>query len=121
MVQILEPLPKHSLPKRDLSLSKPLDIEKGFTELRHATPLLKHATYHIEDISSTELSLVDSLQTVKHVLKDLAKMSGWSSKVLQGQFGWIERWSKLKPQDKLNKFGGFACHELNLFLKFRDP
>ena len=27
----------------------------------------------------------------------------------------------MKPQEKLKKFGNSACHELNLFIKFRDP
>ena len=83
--------------------------------------MLKHATYHIEDISSTELSLVDSLQTVKQVLKDLCKLNYYNSKKLTSEFGWIDRWRRMKPQDKLNKFGTHASHELNLFLKFRDP
>lgn len=97
-----------------------MNVDKGFTEVRHSQRLNKHSTYTIEDIASTELSLLDSLQTATHALKDIAKINGNSTSTLEEQFGWINKWSSLKPQEKLNKFAQNACHELNLYLKLKD-
>ncbi len=76
VAQAVAPLPRHALPHRDLTLEKPLDVKKAFTEVRHSTGLLKHGVYHIEDIASTELSLLDSMQSVVHAIKDIAKING---------------------------------------------
>ena len=33
----------------------------------------------------------------------------------------MKGWDRLKKSDKLSKFAGSGCHELNLFLKLKDP
>ena len=61
--------------KRDLSLTKPLDTEKGFTESRTNVNIEKHGDHFIDDITSTEIQLIDDLKKVKGVLDELMKSS----------------------------------------------
>lgn len=60
--------------KRDLSLKKPLDVDKGFTESRTTALIEKGGLTHVEDITSTELQLIDDLGKVKGVLEELMKL-----------------------------------------------
>ncbi len=61
------------MPKRDLSLNSPLDVNKGFTESRTTLTIDAGEKYFIEDITSTEIQIVDDLNKVKEVLEELAK------------------------------------------------
>ena len=37
------------------------------------------------------------------------------------KFSFLKEWDELEPEARLELYGRFACHELNLFLRFRDP
>lgn len=64
--------------KRDLSLSVPLDSTKGFTESRTTVEVLKNESHIIDDITSTEVQLIDDLKKVKGVLEELTRSNGYS-------------------------------------------
>ena len=95
--QTVAPLPRNPLPKRDLRLAASLDEKKAFNEVRHAKCLMKHETYAVGDIMSTELSLVDSLGTVVRALEAVGRHRGYCHRTMQNNFGWLVRWNSLKP------------------------
>jgi len=49
------------MPQRDLSLLKAYNLEKSFSETRRTTNCLKTDKFIIEDITSTDMQIVDSL------------------------------------------------------------
>ena len=50
--------------KRDLSLSTPLSSDKSYTEQRLCVPNKKFDSHIIEDISSTDIQIIDSIEKV---------------------------------------------------------
>ena len=76
-VQQIESLPRKHLPQRDLALKKTFEAGKAYTEVRTAKALLKHDSQIIDDITSTELSMLDSVESVLHALKELCRVGGF--------------------------------------------
>ncbi|CDW90653.1 UNKNOWN [Stylonychia lemnae] len=111
----------NQIQKRDLSLNQPLDTSKGYTESRATLSIMKDETHFIEDITSTEIQLIDSIQKVKGVYEVLMKQFG-----TQNQDPYKELlpifigWPKYSLEDKNKQFNKLFCHELNLFIYFRD-
>jgi len=52
---------------RDLSLINPLDPSKFYNEVRNSIILKKDAELVIEDITSVEMMIIDSLEKLKKV------------------------------------------------------
>ena len=67
--------------KRDLRLNKKLDDSKGLTEIRHNTTLIpdKKTGYDnedfIEDITSSEVTVVDDMVKVNEILDEVMKLN----------------------------------------------
>ena len=61
------PETKDELHKRDLSLTTPLDPAKFYNEIRNSIILKKEEKLKIEDITSVEMMIIDSLEKVKKV------------------------------------------------------
>lgn len=57
--------------KRDLSLKKSLNQEKGITQSRQHKCLEKGQSDFIEDITSSEVMLVDDLTKVNQILGEI--------------------------------------------------
>jgi hypothetical protein len=70
--------------------------------------------YEIKDITSTEYILVDSIDKVKKVSEDLC--SGTLGKDLD----FLLDWERFSESEKHRKYNEFQCHEMNLFLYFKD-
>jgi hypothetical protein len=62
-----------AIQKRDLSLTKSLDSNKGFTESRTTIKLNKGEIHFVDDITSTEMQTIDDLKKVKGVLEELMR------------------------------------------------
>jgi hypothetical protein len=103
--------------KRDLSLSTPLNAEKYYNEMRNTEILKKSDTHVIEDITSTDYIMVDSLEKVNQVQTEIAKAAGNN---LPTTFEFLKTWDKLDEEKKNQKYSQFMCHEVNLFLYFKD-
>lgn len=56
---------------RDLSLKKSLNESKGMTESRQNKNLLTGASDFIEDITSSQVMLVDDLTKVEQIMSEL--------------------------------------------------
>ena len=93
----------NSIQKRDLSLTQPLDSEKGFTESRTNVNIEKHGDHFIDDITSTEIQLIDDLKKVKGVLEELMKTNygtnnpGTAFKDLSGL---VMKWPRIEKEEK---------------------
>ena len=67
--------------KRDLRLNKKLDETKGLTEIRHNTTLIPeevkgyHTEDYIEDIASSEVTVVDDMVKVNEILDEIMKLN----------------------------------------------
>ncbi len=59
--------------KRDLRLLKVLNQDQGMTESRSTIKILKDEEKFIEDISSTEVQLVDDLSKIYEILSEIRK------------------------------------------------
>ena len=114
--------------KRDLSLNECLSASdnstKGFTESRTTLELTKDEKHVIEDITSTEIQLIDDLKKVKGVLEELMRTNH--------QLGTAEAFREMSPvflkwasteseEEKTKLFYKHFSHEFNIFLKFKDP
>ena len=113
-------LPVNQILTRDLSLGKVLDVSKGFTESRTTHVLLKGEEYSIEDINSTELQIVDDLEKVKAVFSALQKFQGGAANNIMKDLDFVLKWHTLQDDEKHKLYSKNACHELNIFLYFRD-
>eukprot|EP00347_Sterkiella_histriomuscorum_P022623 403337784 len=115
-----------NIQKRDLSLVKPLDVEKGFTESRLTQCILSGESHFIEDITSTEMQLIDDMKKVRGVLDELMRMKGTSNQANSVYQELIDsvimKWTlPATTQDEKNKlFSKHQCHELNIFIYMKD-
>lgn len=67
----LEESSDNTCPSRDLTLKKALDENKGLTESRISLSLRKGDSDFIEDITSSEIKLIDDLQKVNEILSEI--------------------------------------------------
>ena len=83
--------------------------------------MFKHESHFIEDITSTEIQLIDDLKKVKGVLEELMKLRGTNhSGVFKELSGAILKWSRLDIDKKNKEYYKNLCHEFNIFLYFKD-
>lgn len=117
--------------KRDLRLNKVLDDAKGITETRKTVKLVPesmlasqqypHSDF-IEDITSSEVQLVDSIGKVVEILEEIQKMNGLSHQNPEwDKFSFVKQWATLTPNEKDRYYSEYMCHEFNLYLRRRDP
>ncbi|KAI9204038.1 uncharacterized protein BJ171DRAFT_582414 [Polychytrium aggregatum] len=66
---------------------------------------------------SSSFALVDSWAD----LYRLAESLGRRHTKLFSQFSFLKTWHRLSQGDKIGKYTEFACHELNVFIKLKDP
>jgi len=105
--------------KRDLTLKKALDENKGLTESRLTNTLPKGSKDFIEDFTSSEIQLIDDLKKVSEVLREIAKISGQTSSAWD-KLNFIQRWPKLSEDDKKTFLSEYFSHELLFFIKAKD-
>jgi hypothetical protein len=67
----LETSARKNIPQRDLSLLRAYNVDKSFSETRRTTNCFKSDKFVVEDITSTDMQIVDSLQKVWLVQKEL--------------------------------------------------
>jgi len=61
------PVTNVEIEKRDLSLNNPLSSEKYYNEVRNSIILWEKEKFKIDDITSIELMIIDSLDKVKRI------------------------------------------------------
>jgi len=108
--------------KRDLSLKKSLNENKGLTESRSHKCLFNGQSDFIEDITSSEIMLVDDLVKVHQIQAEIRKIVGLDSGSSEWQkLSFVLQWNSLNKQTKDFYFGEYFSYELSFFIKRRDP
>lgn len=108
---------KSGIAKRDLSLTNPLNPHKNYNETRNTIVIKGAQSHQIEDITSSDYFLVDSLERVQQIQVEIQKLIGYSS---YNEFEFVTKWPTYSEEDKNKKYSKFMSHELNLFLYFKD-
>jgi hypothetical protein len=109
--------------KRDLSLQQSLPITSthGYTESRTTTSHVRDEQVVVEDITSTEIQVIDDLKKVRSVLEELMRTNGHSQGVFKELGEVIEKWAKDSDLEEKSKvYYKNLCHELNFFLQQKD-
>ena len=96
----------------DQRLARNLDPAKPFTQKKEITVLDTGKSLTLADILTSELETYDTLSGVYSLLNTLNPHLA--------DFAFVLNWAKLKDDEKLAKYGEYACHELNLFLQRKD-
>lgn len=119
--QIDIPDTKEEIEKRDLSLNNPLSQDKFYNEVRNSIKLFKDAKFNVEDITSVEMMIIDSLEKVKKVQDEVANLQGQGAFIQSSNdLNFLLKWNTLDEEEKNKKYSKFCCHEVNLFIYFKD-
>lgn len=108
------PLPATPLHARDLRLRLALAHDGHFSEERRVDGVDTGATLVVEDLRSGKLELVDTTARVHQVLLALGAPDGLR------EFNFLTQWHSLDEATRRARYSKYACHELHLFLYFRD-
>lgn len=57
-------------------MNNPLSQDKFYNEVRNSIKLFKDAKFNVEDITSVEMMIIDSLEKVKKVQDEVANIQG---------------------------------------------
>jgi hypothetical protein len=76
------------MPQRDLSLLRAYNQDKSFAETRRTTNCLKTDKFVIEDITSTDMQIVDSLEKVWLVQKELRRFGSEEQEFVENMLKW---------------------------------
>lgn len=100
-----------------MSLTDPLDCDKYFNEVRNTDLVTNKSTYKIQDITSTEYIFVDSIGKVKRACDDICKIKGVH---IDETLLFLLKWNTFSQDQKNKKYNESQCHEMNLFLYYKD-
>lgn len=102
---------------RDLSLKKSLNESKGMTESRQHKNLLKGQSDFTEDITSSQVMLVDDLFKVEQIMTEVGNCQ--NDKVWK-DLEFVKKWPSQTNKQKNFFFTTYQCHEVNFFIKKHD-
>ena len=108
------PLPASELRPRDLRLRLALAHDGHFSEERRVEGVAAGTTLVVEDLRSGKLELVDTIARAHQVLLALG-----APDTLR-EFSFLTHWHTLDETTRRARYSKYACHELHLFLYFRD-
>ena len=80
--------------------------------------LLKGQTFEIEDMTSCEFQVIDTVARVFDGMVELAKESHNNAALEEWKF--IKEWETLTFIEKYKNYDKFSSHELNLFIYCKD-
>ena len=72
----------------------------------------------IDDITSTEHIIIDSLDKVKKVQDEIARILGKSK--CNADLEFLTKWHTYQDEEKNKKYSNYCSHEVNLFIFFKD-
>ena len=99
---------------RDRRLADGLPAAGHFTEKNEISTLLTGASLTIDDPATSKLETIDTLASVYALCATL------SGDPTMTEFGFVIEWPTLDAKTRREKFSEYACHELSLFLYFKD-
>ncbi|MFO1485241.1 MAG: hypothetical protein U1F71_17910 [Verrucomicrobiaceae bacterium] len=98
----------------DQRLARNLDPVKPFTQKKEITVLDTGKSLTLADILTSDLETYDTLGGIHSLFTTLSGSENLA------EFAFVLNWPKLKDDEKLVKYGEFACHELNFFIFHKD-
>ncbi len=109
------PLPEREARARDLRLRAALEGTRHLAEERRVEGAPAGTQLVVEDVRSGKLELVDTTARAHQVLLSLGAPDPLR------EFGFVAEWHTLDAAARRARYAKYACHELHLFLHFRDP
>lgn len=107
-------LPETPLAPRDLRLKLALAEDRHATQRKSITPLAGGASLVIEDLATAKVHLLDTVERAHAyllALRDDATLR---------EFSFVTKWHTLPDSQRRELYSKYACHELHLFLRFKD-
>jgi hypothetical protein len=107
-------LPEAPLSPKDLRLKLALAPERHATQRKAIHPLVHGAQLVIEDLATAKVHLIDTVERAHGyllALRDDATLR---------EFSFVTRWHTLADAQRRELYSKYACHELHLFLRFKD-
>jgi hypothetical protein len=108
-------LPAHAGGYRDLRLSPGLDPQAHLAEKHRVSVLGAGASLAITNRAHARWEIYDTLGKVFDLFAAL------SDDRTLGEFRFVLDWPRLSGDEKRERYGKYACHELHLFLSRKDP
>lgn len=109
------PLPAPDHQARDQRNVSDFKSDDHVTEQKLVTLLEPGETLRIDDVTTSSLEVFDSLADVYRLYQAL------NDDTHLREFSFILHWPELETAEKLDSYARHTCHELNLFLAFKDP
>lgn len=107
-------LPEPPLVPRELRLSRALGPDAHVTERRQIDPCPAGTSVVIQDLATARVHLVDTVERAHAYLLSLRDDAALR------ELAFVTRWHLLDEAERTEKLSKYACHELHLFLYFRD-
>lgn len=103
-----------AMESRDLRLATSLKSATGYSEKQRATVLAAGGTLEIKDVASARFEIYDTVGKLYNLYAAL------SSDENLKKFAFVAEWLTLDAKQRQELYSKYACHELNLFLYFKD-
>ncbi len=108
------PLNPTDLARDDLRLARALPNDKRFAQTRAVLTILPDRGLEVGDVQSARAQIYATLGDLYQYYAAQLNDEKFA------RFAFLPQWLKLKDDEKLAKYNEFACHELHLFLYFKD-
>jgi hypothetical protein len=108
-------LPPTPPARRDLRLGAPLPADRRLTRRNQATPVAAGETFTLSDLRTAQYAVYDSVDSAFRLLRTLVDDPEMEA------FAFLGDWAELPDAERERLYDEHACHELNLFLFFKDP
>ncbi|RMG32793.1 MAG: hypothetical protein D6725_16950 [Planctomycetota bacterium] len=108
-------LPEQPTPLHDRRLRVGLDPKRHFMQSEVWRALKAGDSVQIGDVTASRFALYDSVAAVRGLLAAMVPDAAWNT------FAFVDRWDELDAAERLELYSRHACHELNVFLAFKDP
>jgi hypothetical protein len=107
-------LPEVEEPVKDLRLRAGLDPERHVIERKDIIGLAAGDALVVDDLATARAEVVDTVGKAHRYLLSLA------GDATLRELGFLTAWHALADADKRTKYSKYACHELHLFLYWKD-
>ena len=108
------PLVETALDPRDLRLRLALDPARHVSQRKEILPLATGEQLAIEDLATAKVHLIDSIE------RAFAYLLALGDDATLREFDFVTRWHSLDDDARRELYSKYACHELHLFLYFKD-
>lgn len=108
-------LPPAEPARRDLRLGAPLPGDRRLAQRNRGTAVPAGEEFAIPDLRTARYALYGTVKTAFRLLRTLCGDPELDA------FAFLGDWPSFSDSEKERRYDDYACHELNLFLHFKDP